>query len=58
MKSDGKMQGGKGGDKENTGKKGGLNKEANAILNGLDDGISIDGGRSAYSKGSRRWLGI
>ena len=53
MKSDGKLQGG-GKDKDGEGKGGGLNKEAKSILNNLDMDMSIDGGRSAYSKGSRR----
>jgi hypothetical protein len=53
MKSDGKLQGGDKG-KDGEGKGGGLNKEAKSILNNLDMDMSIDGGRSAYSKGSRR----
>ena len=52
MKSDGKLHNDK--DKGGGGKDSGLNKEAKAILNNLDMDMSIDGGRSAYSKGSRR----
>jgi len=53
MKSDGKLQGNDK-DKGAEGERGGLNKEAKAILGNLDMDMSIDGGRSAYSKGSRR----
>ena len=54
MKSDGKLQGNEKGGDGGKGGGGGLNKEAKSILNNLDMDMSIDGGRSAYSKGSRR----
>lgn len=52
MKSDGKLHNDK---DKGGGKEGGLNKEAKAILNNLDMDMSIDG-RSAYSRGSRKWM--
>jgi len=52
MKSDGKLHNDR--NKDAGGKESGLNKEAAGILNGLDMDMSIDGGRSAYSRGSRK----